>query len=100
MRTGLMADVGLLLASTLEPKARLSDLVNLLVPLLADCCVIQLVDDHGRSEDVQVAAADSEKEILVRELLAALPYDSERTGNFFCSGIAFRRGAVDSGESG
>jgi PAS domain S-box-containing protein len=64
------------LAGSLDPISTLEQAARIIVPELADWCLIDLVDEGGRLTQVAVAHVDREKEDLARGLartLAAQP---------------------------
>ena len=67
-RLGLLADASSVLAGSLEYEATLPEVARLVVPLLGDCCVIDVVDPEWR----RVAAAHVDPGTEAR-LLAAPP---------------------------
>lgn len=67
-----LAEAGDILASSLDYATTLQNVVRLGVPRLADCCAIGVVDD-GDVRAVEFAAADPEKEAVLRELLRRSP---------------------------
>lgn len=70
-------EAGIALASSVEYATRLSDLARLIVPLLADWCVINLLDEQGRIESVAVVHRDPIKEQLIEELCRLHPLDPQ-----------------------
>lgn len=72
----LLARAGALLARSLELEGALATLVELVLPALADCCVLDLVEDDG-SVQRRVAHADPARAELVRAY-QALPIDRSR----------------------
>lgn len=57
-RVALLAQVSAELASTLDVRAATAGLPRLLTPVLADWCVVSVLDDAGRPEDVGCWHAD------------------------------------------
>ena len=51
-RLELLVEVSAALAETLEPRAAVARLARLVVPALADWCVVSLVDEDGAARDV------------------------------------------------
>ena len=64
----LLAEAGVLLSSLLDDAATLNALAHLAVPLLADLCVIDMVQDDGAVLRAAVAHADPVKQALADEL--------------------------------
>jgi PAS domain S-box-containing protein len=76
-RAHLLAEAGAALASAaLDLTATLAALTRLLVPRLADWCVVDLLS-NGELQLVAVAHVDPAKEDLVRRLRAAYPVDRQ-----------------------
>ena len=63
----LLAEVGALLASTLDRERALSQLVRLAVPALGDLCAIDILGEDGTTSRVAYAHRDGAKEALVYE---------------------------------
>lgn len=64
---------GAILAASLDYAATLTGVAQLLVPRLADWCVVHLVDDKGEATELVVAHMDPEKIVWARELQARYP---------------------------
>jgi signal transduction histidine kinase/ActR/RegA family two-component response regulator len=64
-----LARAGERLASSLDLETTLANLARLAVPLLADGCVIDLLDEEGHLAQVEAAHVDPAKERLLREPL-------------------------------
>ncbi len=56
----LLVEAGIVLATSLDPSTTMGQVARLTVPVLADLCVIDLLDEDGTIRDVAVAAADEE----------------------------------------
>ena len=65
-RLQLLADASAALASGFDVDASLGRVARLAVPLLADCCVFDVVSDNGRTRRVAVAHVDSDAEQAVQ----------------------------------
>jgi len=74
-----LAEAGAALTGLQDPVRALEEVARLAVPRLADWCVVQLVDEHGRIEDIAVAHADPEKARWAGELQARWPPDPTAT---------------------
>ena len=74
-RAALLAEASRLLASSLDYEATLERLARLLVPALADLCVVDVVGDDGEIRRVAGAHADPAKESAARELARRFPPD-------------------------
>ena len=57
-----------MLAASLDYEATLANVVRLAVPMLADWCVIDVLEEHGRTRRVATAHADPAQAALVEEL--------------------------------
>ncbi|WPB81939.1 PAS domain S-box protein [Archangium violaceum] len=75
-----LADAGPRLAASLESQTTLTAVAGLIVPELADWCVLDLLGDDGRVHWVESMAATPEKSRVLRELLTAYPYNPSRQG--------------------
>jgi signal transduction histidine kinase/CheY-like chemotaxis protein len=83
-----LADASRVLATTHQPADTIRHLARIVVPRLADWCVIQVVDEHGRIKPVEVAHRDPAKVDLAWSLARRwhAPYeygtaaDAVRTG--------------------
>jgi PAS domain S-box-containing protein len=75
-----LAETGPLLAGSLDPQATLASVARLVVPDLADLCVIDLLDDAGRVLAVEGAAASAEQEGTLQEMLTTYSHDPARHG--------------------
>jgi serine phosphatase RsbU (regulator of sigma subunit)/PAS domain-containing protein len=70
-RLALLAQVSSELAGTLDAHAATAHLPRLVVPALADWCIVSLVDDDGRIRDVGHWHADPARRTLVARYAAA-----------------------------
>ena len=62
-----------LLAASLDYEATLSQLANLVVPALADQCIVDLLEDDGSTRTVAVAHVDPRKNDVLREMRRRYP---------------------------
>src|SRR5262249_47988570 len=62
------AEASEILTSSLEYESRLKSLADLVVPYLADWCIIDMVQEDGTIERLKIALADPSKEELARQL--------------------------------
>ena len=69
----LLARAGELLASSLDMKVTLSSVARLVVPQLADWCVVYVVDENGLVRRQAIAHRDSDTERRLIELSLDLP---------------------------
>jgi PAS domain S-box-containing protein len=76
-----LAETGPQLAGSLDPDATLTIVARLVVPALADWCVIGLIDNKERLIVMESAAASAEKEGTLRALIAAYPHEPFRHGH-------------------
>ena len=73
-REHLLAEAGRALAASMDERERLGGLARLVVPALADWCVIDLEGEHGAPETVEIVADDARKAELLRAMLALHPH--------------------------
>ena len=74
-RAALLAEASRLLASSLDYESTLERLARLLVPTLADLCVIDIAGDDGEIHRLAAAHADPAKDDAARELARRFPPD-------------------------
>ncbi|HEX2717798.1 MAG TPA: response regulator, partial [Gemmatimonadaceae bacterium] len=80
-RERFLAEAGGVLAASLDYETTLKSIAHLVVPRLADWCVVYIVDDAGASAPTSsptirrlaIAASDPEKEALLREVARHVP---------------------------
>ncbi|WP_224364447.1 PAS domain-containing sensor histidine kinase [Hyalangium versicolor] len=89
-----LADVGPQLAVSLDPQATLATVARLVVPALADWCVIDLLDDEGRVAAVEGAAASVEKQRILQEMLTRYSHDPARHGHIVAKVLRTRESAL------
>lgn len=70
-----LAEASRLLSSSEDYEATLSQLARLIVPYLADGCVVDILEEDRTVRRVAVAATDPSKEELGRELIRRYPPD-------------------------
>jgi PAS domain S-box-containing protein len=73
----LLADAGAVLAASVDYAATFEKLSRLVVPDLADCCMVDVLDDDGKLERLEVTHIDPGKEALVREMRRRYPLSLE-----------------------
>jgi PAS domain S-box-containing protein len=71
----LLVEAGAALANSLDLRITMREVAKLTVPRLADLCVIDLLDDDGRIDDVAVVAADEKIARELEQLRAQFPLD-------------------------
>jgi PAS domain S-box-containing protein len=71
----LLVEAGAALAGSLDPRTTMREVAKLTVPRLADICVIDLLDEQGRINEVAVVAADEKIARGLEELRAHSPLD-------------------------
>lgn len=64
-------EAGQVLSSSLNYEATLRNLTRLAVPRLADWCIVHLLDEQGRLEEVNLAHADPNRIAWVRDIAAS-----------------------------
>ena len=69
----VLAEVGRLLTSSLDYHATLASICGLAVPALADWCSLELLNDDGQVEYLEVAHADRAKVELAHEYRRMYP---------------------------
>jgi PAS domain S-box-containing protein len=67
-RLALLAAAGPSLSASLDYEETLEGITRLLVPELADWCLLDMVDDNGSVDQLAAAHAEEEKEDLLRRL--------------------------------
>jgi signal transduction histidine kinase len=74
-----LARAGGVLVGLLDLQQTLESVAHLVAPELADCCLVEVVEDTPQRavEGVAVAHGEPQKEALVRELVARLPREPE-----------------------
>jgi len=72
-----LAEASSMLAESLEYEERLSKVARLAVPVIADWCAIDVLDDSGGLQRMAVAAVDPVKETHEREFQRRYPFDTE-----------------------
>jgi signal transduction histidine kinase len=72
-----LAQASSMLAESIDYEERLSYVAQLAVPLIADWCVIDVVEESGQLRRVAVAAVDPAKDALAHEIRQRYPFDPE-----------------------
>ena len=73
VRLHFLAEAGSLLSASLDYEATLADLAGLLVPRIADYCIVDALDEDGTLRQVVISHRDPEREELLRELRRRYP---------------------------
>ena len=68
LRMRVLAESGRLLASSLDYQRTLSNVANVAVPTLADLCMVDLVDERLRRQNVAIAHRDPDRAELAARL--------------------------------
>lgn len=76
-RAAFLAEASRLLANSLDYTTTLQEVANLLVPRLADWCVVDLLDDSGQLQIMAAAHVDPAKVTWAYELRQQYPIDPE-----------------------
>jgi PAS domain S-box-containing protein len=71
----LLIEAGVILASSLDPTTTMGQVAQLMVPRLADLCVIDLRDEDGAIKDVAVVATEEGLARELAQLRARFPLD-------------------------
>jgi PAS domain S-box-containing protein len=71
----LLAEAGPVLAASLDATSRLANIAQVVVPLLADWCVVHVTEDGQPIQPVAVAHADPQKLAQASDLLRRHPPD-------------------------
>jgi PAS domain S-box-containing protein len=72
-RLHFLAEAGSLLSASLDYEATLADLAGLLVPRIADYCIVDALDEDGSLRQVVISHRSNEREELLRELRRRYP---------------------------
>jgi PAS domain S-box-containing protein len=72
-RSSFLAEASTVLATSFDYREMLEGLARLLIPNLADCCMVDLVADDGRIEPMVIAHRDQELERRIRKFREAFP---------------------------
>ncbi|SEU42032.1 PAS domain S-box-containing protein [Myxococcus fulvus] len=77
----LLAEAGPRLASSLDPGTTVTTVSRLLVPALADFCVVTMIDEHGKVQRRECLASTQQKTWVMEELFGAYPQVHLRRGH-------------------
>ena len=72
-RMRFLAEAGTLLSASLDYEATLADLARLLIPRVADYCIVDAVSEAGGLRQVVISHRDPGREELLRELRRRYP---------------------------
>ena len=73
VRIHFLAEAGTLLSASLDYEATLADLAALLVPRIADYCIVDALDEDGTLRQVVISHRNHERAELLRELRRRYP---------------------------
>ncbi len=73
----LLAEAGPVLSASLDATSRLANIAQVVVPLLADWCVVHITEEGQPIQPVAVAHADPQKLALANDLLRRDPPDPD-----------------------
>lgn len=92
-----LADASRILTMTHEPDDTVRHLAHIVVPRLADWCVIQVVDEHGKIKPVEVAHRDPAKVDMAWQLVRrGAPYEHGTAVNAIRTGTSTLVSHIDS----
>ena len=72
-RMRFLAEAGSLLSASLDYEATLADVAGLLVPRVADYCIVDALSEGGELRQVVISHRDPEREQLLRDLRRRYP---------------------------
>ncbi|MGH7506440.1 MAG: PAS domain-containing sensor histidine kinase [Longimicrobiales bacterium] len=73
----VLADAGAVLASSLDYESTIRTLVHVAVPSLADCCLVDVVEEDGSMRRIEAAHVVPDKEHIVREIRRRHPINRD-----------------------
>src|ERR687893_1031453 len=79
-RLALLAAAGTTLSASLDHEATLEGIAHLVVPELADWCLVDVLEEDGSVKQLAAAHADPAKESLLRELLIYRRFGEDAPG--------------------
>ena len=79
-RRRFLVEASVLLDSSLDYDTTLASVARLAVPYLADCCIVDMLEEDGRIRRLAVAHGEPEKEGLARELERHPPQPTSEHG--------------------
>jgi signal transduction histidine kinase len=88
-RLAFLAEVSTALARSLDYQDTLQNVARLAVPVLADWCSVNIVEDDGEVRRLAIAHADPSREAIAQHLLNLFPLDPHGAGGL---ALALRTG--------
>lgn len=79
----LLAEASELLSSSLNYRDALKRLVKMIVPRLADWCIVDILEEGGKVEPLAVVHADPDKLALASEIIEKYPPDPDSLDGVF-----------------
>ena len=79
--SAFVAEASRVLATTLAPETIIENLARLVVPPLADWCIVQVTDAEGYLHPVEIAHQDGGRTTLMWDLLRGWPSRSDHFGS-------------------
>jgi PAS domain S-box-containing protein len=79
-RLALLAAAGTTLSASLDYEATLEGIARLVVPELADWCLVDVLEEDGSVKQLTAAHADPEKKALLRQLLSHRRFGEDAPG--------------------
>ena len=79
--SAFVANASRVLATTLAPEATIQHLTRLVVPSLADWCIVQVTDADGSLRPVEITHQDASRTPLMWELFRRWPSPPDRAGS-------------------
>jgi PAS domain S-box-containing protein len=76
-RQRILEEASEVLASSLDIEATFGEVARLVVPTLADWCVMHLLEDDGQLQRIAMAHADPSKDRLIHEMVESYPFKRE-----------------------
>lgn len=76
----ILSDASAVLSTTLDYQITVARVVSLLVPNLADGCLIDVLDETGRIRRIATVHRDPEKQAILQEIHERFPYRDEGWG--------------------
>ena len=80
-RESILAESGAIVSAPMDEKDRLRDMAGLMVPRLADWCVIDILHEDGGLSGVKIAAADRRRDEILHAMLELYPHHTTPNGS-------------------